>query len=189
MRFDKYFIKDIIEDITPILILVIVLFVGLFLSIRLMFSAGADLMIKMAAAREDIENPIVISERVNNSETKIFTLVKIDNNYYIGQGFIDGELYYIFRVKEEASKPGYVAAPVYDSEFVYDGKNIVEVTRSNVTQKYRSRVNNKIETMEVDKNHYVFHVPNNQIKDYGVIQQKVDRYTIFFPLFIPLAIR
>ncbi|SFE02231.1 hypothetical protein SAMN04324257_00233 [Thermoanaerobacter thermohydrosulfuricus] len=115
--------------------------------------------------------------------------MNIDNNYYIGKGFIDGDLYYIFQVKEETDKRGYETAPVINSEFIYDGKNIVEVTKINITQKYRSRVNNQIETREIDKYHYVFHLLDNKVKDYGVIEQKVEHYgyssTFFFPIFIP----
>jgi len=187
MRFDG----SIIGDLLPFFIAVVIFGVVISYSTHLVLSTRAELTDKLIALEEDIVDPQILSESTDNVERKTFTLLNLDNNYYIGQGFINGKLYYIFRVKEKTTERGYEAVPVSDSKFVYDGKNIVEVTKTNITQKYRARVDNQVKTREISKNHYVFHVPNSQIKDYGVIQQEVDRYSsmFFFPIVIPFVVR
>ncbi|MEQ6359456.1 hypothetical protein V7D15_07065 [Thermoanaerobacter thermohydrosulfuricus] len=191
-------LKNFSQNIGGFLILAMVLLFILLIILTFKFvnyqssKLISDLGNKIDGAVEDLQNPKIISQHVNNVETKTFTLISTDG-YCIGKGFIDGTLYYIFQIKEETNKKGYETAPVADSEFVYDGKNIVEVTRTSITQKYKSRVDNKVKTEEIDKYHYVFHVSNNNVKDYGVIQEKVEYYgyssVSFFPIFIPFFLK
>ncbi|NNG67554.1 hypothetical protein [Caldanaerobacter subterraneus] len=170
------------------LLFMILVLIFLKLASSLFLGIKSNLDSKISVIIEDIQNPQIISQHVNNIETKTFTLISTDD-YYIGKGFIDGVLYYIFEVKEETNGKEYKVAPVADCELIYDGKNIVEVTKANITQKYKSRIDNQVKAQEITKYHYVFHLSNNKIKDYGVIQEKVEYYVnstnFFFPMFIP----
>ncbi len=146
-----------------------------------------DAAYKSLAVVEDYTNPEIISKHINNTETKTFTLLPLSNEYWIGQGFIEGTLYYIFRVKEETSKQGYEIAPIVNSKLVYDNKNTVEVIKQNITIKYKSKVDGQIKTQDIEEYHYIFHVSNKKIKDYGVIEERIiySNTTAFFPMFIP----
>lgn len=152
----------------------------------------SDATHKSLAVIEDFTNPQVVSEHVNSTETKVFILNPVDNEHLIGKGFINGVLYYIFQVNEKTSPQGYEVASVADSQVVYDGKNTVEVTKESITQKYKSKVDGQIKENNIERYHYVFHLSDNKIKDYGVIKENIMAYNTavpisnFFPLFIPM---
>lgn len=142
-----------------------------------------DATYKSLAVIEDYTNPEIISKHINNTETKTFNLLSLDNEHWIGQGFIEGTLYYIFQVSEQ----GYEIAPIVNSKLVYDNKNTVEVIKQNITIKYKSKVDGQIKTQDIEEYHYIFHLSNEKIKDYGVIEERIiySNTTAFFPMFIP----
>lgn len=188
MKFNEDIIKDLAFPIIGALLFIAVAFWG----IHSIYLTGLNELNKITAAVENIKNPQILSENIDSVQTKTFTLLNIDSDYYLGKGFIEGELYYIFQIKEQVSEKGYEAAPVSSSKLVYDGENIVEVTKVNITQKYKT-VDNQVKTREIVKYYYIFHVPNNRVKDYGVIQEKIEYYgnnsMFFFPVFIPFIVK
>ncbi|SDF16762.1 hypothetical protein SAMN04244560_00344 [Thermoanaerobacter thermohydrosulfuricus] len=146
-----------------------------------------DAAYKSLAVVEDYTNPEIISKHINNTETKTFTLLPLSNEYWIGQGFIEGTLYYIFRVKEETSKQGYIIAPVTNSKLIYNGKNTVEVVKQDITLNYKSKVDGQIKKQNIEEYHYVFYLSDTKIKDYGVIKERIsyNSAAVSFPMFIP----
>jgi len=177
-------LKECLKNRRGNIVVISVLVVFTFLSAYILFhfsqkTLAKDMLKNMWLIGKDIEDPQIVSEHIKQQNTKVFKLISIDG-YYIGKGFIKGNLYYIFQVLEEKSDKGYETAPINASEFVYDGKNIVEVTETDVEQKHKSRISGKIDNWNITEYHYVFHVPpENKIKDYGVIEEVLPTYTVY----------
>lgn len=130
----------------------------------------------------------IISQHINNQSTKTYNLINTDD-YYLAKGFIDNKMYYIFEAQGIESDKGYLTALVSDSDIVYDNKNYVQITKINVTQTYKLNILGIKRTRTIERYHYTFHIPNDKIKDYGVIKEKTESNTTILPFFIPIYTR
>lgn len=140
-------------------------------------------------SNEDTTDIQVISEHIISQSTKIYSLVDT-NGYYLSKGFINGELYYIFETNDLKSDKGYETALASNSDFVYDNKKNVQVTEMKVIQEYKPNFDifNIVKNRTITKYHYTFHVPDNKIKDYGVIKEEIKQNNddTIWPIFIPI---
>jgi hypothetical protein len=130
-----------------------------------------------------------ISQHVNSQSINTYKLINTDD-YYLAKGFIDGKMYYIFEAQGIKSDRGYTTALVSDSDIIYDNKNYVQITKINVTQTYKLNILGIKGNRTIEKYHYTFHIPNNKIKDYGIIkEEKSETNTVILPFFMPIYTR
>lgn len=160
----------------------IVLWTGILALLSISFSL---LSMGNEILKSDSEN---ISQHVNSQSTNTYKLINTDD-YYLAKGFIDGKMYYIFEAQGIESDKGYLTALVSDSDIVYDNKNYVQITKINVTQTYKLNILGIKRTRTIERYHYTFHIPNDKIKDYGVIKEKTESNTTILPFFIPIYTR
>lgn len=118
-----------------------------------------------------------------SEEEKNYPLASIDG-YYLGRGFLNGKGYYIFQTENNHTLSHLYILPI---------ENTSVVTHSNsnqllaLVQVYQDTWFNpetkQTETKENTKVHYTIYLTHNQIKDYGVIEQKVNNIITFMPFF------
>lgn len=166
---------------TAIFLVIIYSVILALLSLSFSLFSGENKILKL-----DGEN--IISQHINNQSTKTYNLINTDD-YYLAKGFIDDKMYYIFEAQGIESDKGYLTALVSDSDIVYDNKNYVQITKINVTQTYKLNILGIKRTRTIERYHYTFHIPNDKIKDYGVIKEKTESNTTILPFFIPIYTR
>jgi len=140
----------------------------------------------------DVADPQIISEEIISQNKNTYQLLNIDG-YYIGRGFIDGEAYYIFQCQDDKTDSGYNTVAVKDSKLVINngGVGMVEVIEKNLNQTIKSRVDDDIDNEQIIQRKYTFFIPENKVRDYGVIKEAKIVYTghSWFPMFLPMFLR
>jgi len=118
-----------------------------------------------------------------NEEEKEFPLVLVDG-YYLGRGFLDGEGCYIFQTESNHTLSNLYIIPIENTKIVTNAEfnNLMASIKIYENTIFNKRTH-QTETSENTKIDYTIYLTRNDIKDYGVIQQKASNMITFVPFF------
>jgi len=131
------------------------------------------------------ENSLTLdsSSELLHEEEQSFDLVQVDG-YFLGRGFIDGQSVYIFQTKDNNVLSNLYILPVDSTTVVTNtDSNRLLVSRQTYKDAQFNQKNRKLETKENIQIKNTIYLTNSNIKDYGVIQQKVNSTVTFIPFF------
>lgn len=131
------------------------------------------------------ENSLTLdsSSELLHEEEQSFDLVQVDG-YFLGRGFIDGQSVYIFQTEDNNVLSNLYILPVDSTTIVTNAdSNRLVVSSQTYKDTQFNQKNRKLETKENTQVKNTIYLTNSNIKDYGVIQQKVNSTVTFIPFF------
>ena len=153
-----------------------VLILGFFMIIFVMLQGGFSIA---------PENRLSLnsSSELLHEEEQFFNLIQVDG-YFLGRGFIDGESVYIFQTENNNILSNLYILPVDSTTIITNAdSNRLLVSKQTYLDTQFNQKNHKLETTENTKVKHTIYLTSNNIKDYGVIQQKVSSTITFIPFF------
>lgn len=160
----------------PKIINVAILFIGFLAVIGAVLHSPIDIPQKPSP---DLSPPLELA----SERTETFPLVEVDG-HFLGRGFINGKSVYIFQTENHRTLSDLFILPTSDTTVVTNSPtNQLLVTLKIYEHPQFNSDIQEVETQTTTNTAYTIHLTHNNIKDYGVIEQKVNNRITFIPFF------